>query len=451
MEVPMRVLRSVVVGMFVAASAHAEPDRYLMVRGGTVLAVPGKAPIRDATVVVKNGKVDAVVPTAQEPRREWLPKDAVVEEVDATGMWVLPGLIDCHVHLSMEIDEKVRERAVSESDELTTVRAIGHAKTTLHAGFTTVRDLGAASEVIFAVRDGVNMGLIEGPRIVASGRSVSVTGGHGDRTNGYRADVWPMPTEAQGIADGPDACMKAVRSLVKQGADVIKLTATGGVLSASAAGLRQHFTQEELSAIVTAAHMMGRRVAAHAHGTDGIKAALIAGVDSIEHGTYLDEETIGMLRTTNGGPDGKGVKRYLVPTMLAAETVGANAEKPGYYLPMVAAKARLVGPKLKEAVKKAHAAGVLIAFGTDSGVSVHGLNAREFVLLVEAGMTPTEAIVSATVRAAELLGLENEIGTLEAGKAGDLIVVAGDPTKDVGVLMEVNVVVKAGKVVKGRD
>jgi imidazolonepropionase-like amidohydrolase len=441
----MRVLRSAVVGMLVAASAHAEPDRYVMVRGGTVLAVPGKAPIRDATVVVKNGKVDAVLPRDQEPKAEWLPKDATVEAIDAAGMWVLPGLIDCHVHLSMEIDEKVRERAVSESDELVTIRATKHALTTLRAGFTTVRDLGAASEVIFAVRDGVDMGLIPGPRIVASGRSVSVTGGHGDRTNGYRSDVWPIPTEAQGIADGPDACMKAVRSLVKQGADVIKLTATGGVLSASAAGLKQHFTQEELNAIVTASHMMGRRVAAHAHGTDGIKAALLAGVDSIEHGTYLDEETIGMLTKAPKG----GAKQFLVPTMLAAETVGANAEKPGYYLPMIAAKARLVGPRLKESVKKAHASGVLIAFGTDSGVSPHGMNAREFTLLVEAGMTPTQAIVAATITAADLLGLSAEIGTIEAGKAGDLIVVAGDPTKDVGVLMDVRVVVKGGEVVKG--
>ncbi len=425
--------------------AFAEPDRYVMVRGGTVLAVPGKDPIANATVVLKNGKVDAVVPKDQEPKASSLPKDAVVEVVDAAGMYVLPGLIDCHVHLTSYYDEGMRARLVTESNELVTLRAATYARTTLNAGFTTVRDLGAKSPgTIFALRDAITMGLATGPRIVAAGHAISITGGHGDATSGFRSDVWDAQARGEGIADGPDACMKAVRTQIKAGADVIKLTATGGVLSASAAGLRQHFTQEELNAIVTASHMMARKVAAHAHGTDGIKAALLAGVDSIEHGTFLDDDTIAMLKKGAKG----GAKQYLVPTMLAAETVSANAEKPGYYLAMVAAKARVVGPRLKEAVKKAHEAGVNIAFGTDSGVSEHGQNAREFALLVGAGMTPTESLVAATVTAAELLGLSAEIGTLEQGKAGDLIIVAADPTKDVGTLMDVKVVVKGGVVVK---
>lgn len=418
-----------------------------MVRGGTVFAVPGKDPISNATVILKNGRIDAVVPAAQEPKPEWLPKDAKVEVIDASGKFVLPGLIDCHVHLTSRYDEGQRMRLVSESNSLVTLRAAENARVTLEAGFTTVRDLGAkAPETIFALRDAINMGLAKGPRIVAAGHAISITGGHGDATSGFRSDVWDMEARSEGIADGPDACIKAVRTQIKQGADVIKLTATGGVLSASAAGLRQHFTQDELNAIVTAAHMMSRKVAAHAHGSDGIKAALVAGVDSIEHGTFLDDAAIDMLK--NGAHLKTNTKQYLVPTMLAAQTVAENAEKPGYYMAVVAAKARIVGPRLKESVKKAHAAGVLIAFGTDCGVSEHGINAREFALMVDAGMTPTETLVAATVTAADLLGLSEEIGTLEAGKAGDLIIVASDPTKDVATLTDVKVVVKGGEVVK---
>lgn len=431
-----------------AAAAAADPDRYLLVRAGTVIAHPGKPGLPNATVVLKNGLVDAVVPRDQEPKRDWLPKDATVEVQDCGDMTVVPGLIDCHVHLTMFFDAGLRLRNVTESDEFVTLRAAQYARKTLDAGFTTVRDLGAQKpEAIFAVRDAINQGLIAGPRIVAAGHPIAVTGGHGDFTNGYRDDVWGMQTEHEGIADGPDSCMRAVREQIKRGADCIKLTATGGVLSASAAGLRQHFTDEELKAIVTASHMMARKVAAHAHGVDGIKAALAAGVDSIEHGTYLDDEAIKLIKARADGRS-PGGKAYLVPTMLAAETVTTNADKPGYYLPMVAAKAKLVGPRLKEAVKQAHAAGVPIAFGTDSGVSEHGLNAREFALLVEAGMTPTDALIAATSTAAELLGLSDQVGALDPGKAGDLIAVAGDPTKDPAVFMSVKVVVKAGVVVK---
>jgi imidazolonepropionase-like amidohydrolase len=445
----MRHTRRLVAGLLtfatMGAAQAAEPDRYVIVRGGTVIAVPGKPAAANTTVVLKNGKVDAVVPAAQEPKPEWLPKDAKVEVIDATGKFVLPGLIDCHVHLTSRYDEGQRMRLVSESNSLVTLRAAENARVTLEAGFTTVRDLGAkAPETIFALRDAINMGIAKGPRIVAAGHAISITGGHGDATSGFRSDVWDMEARGEGIADGPDACVKAVRTQIKQGADVIKLTATGGVLSASAAGLRQHFTQEELNAIVTAAHMMSRKVAAHAHGTDGIKAALKAGVDSIEHGTFLDDQTIDMLKTSAA----EGNKQYLVPTMLAAQTVAENAEKPGYYMAVVAAKARIVGPRLKESMKKAHAAGVLIAFGTDCGVSEHGINAREFALMVDAGMTPTETLVAATVTAADLLGLSSEIGTLEPGKAGDLIIVAADPTKDVATLTDVKVVVKGGEVVK---
>lgn len=421
------------------------PDRYLLVRCGTLIAVPGKPPERDRTIVVKNGVIERVVARAEEPPPATAP--ATTEILDCSTRWVMPGLIDCHVHLTMTFDDRLRLRTVTETDELTTLRTADNARKTLEAGFTTVRDLGAfRPQVIFAVRDAINEGLILGPRILAAGHAIAITGGHGDHTNGYREEVWGEPTATDGVGDGTDACMKAVRTQIKLGADVVKLTATGGVLSASAAGLRQHFTDEELKAIVTAAHMMGRKVAAHAHGADGIAAALKAGVDSIEHGTYLDKEGIQLI--LRGCQDNNGPRQYLVPTMLAAFTVAENAEKPGYYLPMVAAKARVVGPRLREAVKAAHEARVLIAFGTDSGVSEHGINAREFQLLVEAGMTPTETLVAATLSAADLLGIEKEAGTIEPGKVADLIATDADPTRDVKTLMSIPVVVKSGRVAK---
>jgi len=434
--------------LLLSAASHfalPAPDRYLLVRCGTLIAVPGQPPVRDRTIVVKNGVIDRVVARADEPAAAG--PQATTEILDCSTQWVMPGLIDCHVHLTKTFDESVRLRTVTETDELTTLRAADNARKTLDAGFTTVRDLGSMRpQVIFAVRDAINEGLIVGPRILAAGHAIAITGGHGDHTNGYREDVWREPSATDGVGDGADACMKAVRTQIKLGADVIKLTATGGVLSASAAGLRQHFTDDELRAIVSAAHMMGRKVAAHAHGADGIAAALKAGVDSIEHGTYLDADGIRLI--LNGRMNKDGPRHYLVPTMLAAFTVGENAEKPGYYLPMVAAKARVVGPKLKEAVRAAHQANVAIAFGTDSGVSEHGINAREFELLVEAGLTPTETLVAATISAADLLGISKVVGTIEPGKAADLIATADDPTKDVKTLMNVTAVVRAGRVTK---
>jgi imidazolonepropionase-like amidohydrolase len=427
----------------VGALAWGEPDRYVLVRCGTLLAVPGGEPVRDSTLVVKNGKVESVRPglTGPELSAE-RSAGASVEEIDLRGAFVMPGLIDCHVHLTNQWNETVRYRATTESDSRVAVRSTMYARATLEAGFTTVRDLGAAHpQTIFALRDAIEAGEVVGPRILAAGHSITMTGGHGDNSLGYREDLVPALSPEDGVADGSDACVKAVRGQVKLGADVIKTTATGGVLSASSAGTRQHFFENELDAIVRTSHMLSRKTAAHAHGTDGINAALRAGVDSIEHGTYLDDESIRLFKE-------KGA--YYVPTMLAGITVAENAKKPGYYLPMVAAKASEVGPRIVEAVRKAHGAGVKIAFGTDSGVSAHGENWREFGLLVSAGMTPMQTLESATVHAADLLGLSKEIGTLEAGKHADVVAVAGDPLRDVGVMREVVFVMQRGEVKKLR-
>lgn len=421
-------------------AAGSQPDRYLVVRCGKLLAVPGSDPQLNVTLVIKNKVVERVVGDLQGPD---LSKEkaagAVVEELDLRDQFVLPGLIDCHVHLSFEFDQNARAKFVTESDAAMAIRATLYARRTLEAGFTTVRDVGSPRGVAFALRDSIAAGDIPGPRILASGEAISVTGGHGDETNGFRPDLFGVPGPEKGIADGADECRKAVRNQIKLGADVIKLTATGGVLSASSAGLSQHFFDDELEAIVKTGHSMGRKVAAHAHGTDGVNAALRAGVDSIEHGTYLNEESVTLFKQ-------KGA--YLVPTLLAGHTVSANADIPGYYLPMVAQKAKSIGTKMIDAFHLAQQGGVKIAFGTDSGVSPHGQNAREFALMVKAGMTPAEAIRAATVTAAELCGISPLVGTLEPGKAADFVAVAGDPLSDVTELERVRWVIRNGVVYK---
>ncbi len=421
-----------------AQPAPRQPDRFVRVRCGALLAVPGKDVQRNVTVLVRNGLIDRVAPGLDGPDLSNEARSgAAVTDVDLRDRFVVPGLIDCHVHLAMEYTAEARLRSVSESPTDAAMRSVAFARRTLMAGFTTVRDLGAGDGVVISLRDGINRGDVAGPRIVAAGKSITVTGGHGDPSNGYREDLWGAVGAERGVADGPEACRKAVRHQVKLGADCIKLTATGGVLSASSAGLAQHFFEDELRAIVETARTMGRKTAAHAHGTDGINAAIRAGVDSIEHGTYLDDESIRLMKER---------ATYYVPTMLAGATVTRNADVPGYYLPMVAAKARLVGPRIMESVRRAHAAGVRIAFGTDCGVSPHGQNAREFALMAEAGMSPMDSIVAATINAADLLGLGDTVGTIEPGKSADLVAVRADPLADVTEFERVVFVMRAGEV-----
>jgi imidazolonepropionase-like amidohydrolase len=422
-----------------AAPSHP-PEPVLAIRCGHILTQPGTPWRAATTVVVVGDRIVAVEPEspAIDPAAYERP-GAQVREIDLRGWWVLPGLIDCHVHLTHQFDPTTRLRAVEETDPDNAIRGVLFARRTLEAGFTTVRDLGGNGDAIFALKKGVERGDIIGPRMVIAGKAISIMGGHADPTLGYRQDVFGTPGIEQGIADGPAECAKAVRFQIKRGADVIKLTATGGVLSASTAGLAQHFSDGELAAIVATAHALGRKAAAHAHGTDGINAALRAGVDSIEHGTYLNDESIRLFKE-------KGA--YYVPTLLAGKTVAENAKIPGFYIAIVARKAEQVGPRVIEAFRAAHAAGVKIAFGTDSGVSPHGQNAREFALMVEGGMKPGEAIDAATVKAADLLGLQDQVGTLQRGKLADLIAVKGDPEADITELERVGFVMKGGVVYK---
>jgi imidazolonepropionase-like amidohydrolase len=421
------------------AEPAPKPGAWAVVYCGTLLAVPGQPP-QNVSVVVHDGKVAQVVPGRVDPGKiEGLEAGATAQVVDLSDRFVMPGLVDCHVHLTMEFTRDLRLRQVEESDSVNAINGAVWAKRTLEAGFTTVRDLGAVGEAIFALRRAITEDKVPGPRILAAGYAISPTGGHADRTLGYREGLFAIPTAMQGAADGPDACRQAVRSQVKRGADVIKFTATGGVLSNTAAGTEQQFFDDEMAAVVQTAHLLGRKVAAHAHGKRGIEAALRAGVDSIEHGTFLDDQTIALFKE-------KGA--YLVPTILAGITVAENAEIAGYYTPPVAAKARTVGKVIQGALGRAFKGGVKIAFGTDSGVSPHGHNAREFELLVGAGVPPIDAIKAATVNAADLLGLSDQIGTVEPGKSADLVATAGNPLDDIKELRRVRCVMRAGVVHK---
>ncbi|HYD26246.1 MAG TPA: amidohydrolase family protein [Brevundimonas sp.] len=410
-----------------AAAPVSPAEGTTFVQVGRLLADPASGIVqRDKTLVIRGNQVVEM-------------RDGFVGEgriVDLRDSFVLPGLIDSHVHLTHQQNPNARLETVTLSSADEAMVGARHARRTLLAGFTTVADLGADNEAIFALREAVRRGDVPGPRIIAAGGAVSIHGGHGD-INGYRDDVMHLFT-TESICSGAEDCMRAVRLQVRSGADIIKITATGGVLSNTAAGLGQQFSDEELAAIVAAAHRMGRQVTAHAHGADGINSFLRAGGDSIEHGTYLDAESIRLMRR-------EGV--YLVPTLMAGDFVMRIASGPdNFFTPAQTAKAMQAGPLMLEMARRAHEGGVRIAFGTDSGVSAHGDNAGEFALLVRAGLTPLEAIQAATVGAAAHLKIDGEAGRIAPGLPADLIAVSGDPLTDVTELERVRFVMKGGVV-----
>ena len=357
--------------------------------------------------------------------------------IDLNNYTVLPGLMDMHTHLSGESNpKKYMERFTLDLDDYA-YQSIRFAERTLMAGFTTVRDLGGP--VNTSLRDAINKGHLVGPRIFSAGKSLATTGGHADPTNGMKFKLMGDPGPAEGVVNGIPDARKAVRQRYKNGADLIKITATGGVLSVAKSGENPQFKEDEIRAIVETAADYDMHVAAHAHGAEGMKRAVRAGVRSIEHGTLMDEETMDLMKERG---------TYYVPTISAGEFVAEKAKVDGYYPEIIRPKAAKIGPQIKNTFQKAHQAGVKIAFGTDSGVSYHGENAKEFLYMVEGGMAPMAAIQSATKVAAELLGIEDALGTIEVGKTADIIAVKGDPIKDISSLRDVVFVMKNGVVYK---
>lgn len=409
------------------AAQDAEP--VTVVHAGWLLAVPGEEPLTEVSVIVRGGVVEAIEDGFVTP--------GGAEVVDLSDHYVMPGFIDSHVHLSSELGPGRELDAVTLNSTDVVLDAARNARTTLMAGFTTVQDVGGSLDGMTALRDGIRDGDVVGPRLRVAGPGVTPTGGHGD-ANGFSLDVLDLLGN-RFACNGPADCRRAVRELVRGGVDVIKITATGGVLSNTAAGVEQQFFDDELVAIVEAARMMGRKVTAHAHGATGVDSFLEAGGASIEHGTYLDENSIRLFRETDA---------FLVPTVLAGVTVAEMAEGQDWMPAPIREKALTVGPQMLDMVRRAHEGGVRIAFGTDSGVSAHGDNAREFELLVEAGLTPMEAIRTATVHAAEHVEMGDRIGTIEAGKLADIVASDGDPLADISTLTEISFVMKGGVVYK---
>jgi imidazolonepropionase-like amidohydrolase len=422
-------LNMVFVLSLVSSSTLAET---ILIHAGTLLAVPGESPLKQQTIVVEDRRIVEV-------RDGFSNADAFdgdVRVIDLSEAFVLPGLMDMHVHLQGELGPDTIKDTLKMSSQLMQMRSAHFGMMTLLAGFTTVREAGSRSQEMYALRDGINNGWIDGPRIIAGG-GVGITGGHAD-ISGVRPELMEFYTD-ESICDGPYDCRRATRNAIKYGADLIKITSTGGVLTDRATGTGQQMEQDELDEVVRAAARMGRKVAAHAHEEDGIIAALEAGVASIEHGTYTGPRAIKLFKKTGA---------YLVPTLLAGDTVKQMALNTDVLSESQKVKALQVGSDMMGNFAKAYKAGVKVAYGTDSGVSRHGTNAREAVLMVEAGMSEMAVIKSATVSSADLIDMSDSIGTIEAGKYADIIAVDDSPLQNIEELLDVDFVMKGGKVYK---
>lgn len=408
-------------------------EQVTVIHAGQLLDKPGQAPRGQSTIIIRNGKVAEVLNGHQSG-----PAGATL--IDLKDKFVLPGLIDSHVHLDSDAGGNAGLiEAVTDSPARAAYRAAGNAKKTLLAGFTTVRNLGDGSGATLALRDAVAAGELPGPRIIDAGKSISTTSGHMDGTLSVSEDLHGSIGQ-ENLCDGVESCRQAVRKQIRRGVDVIKIATTGGVNSRIGAGLGRQLFDDEVKALVDTAHLYGKKMAVHAHGNDGVIAALAAGADSIEHGTMLDDDSIKLFKSSGA---------FYVPTLSTVngyiERLAAN---PNAYPPDVLAKVQWRIGVTGKSLAKAYPAGVKIAFGTDAGVSKHGKNADEFELMVKHGMPASAAIQAATMNAATLLGVEKEVGSLEPGKAADLIAVAGDPTADVTVLKSVKFVMKDGRVFK---
>jgi imidazolonepropionase-like amidohydrolase len=413
--------------LFFSATAFAQKT---YIQCGRLIDGMGNTAQAQVTIVVEGKRIVDI-------QKGYTSGSATDKVIDLKDKTVMPGLIDCHVHLESEGNRNSLIEPFTFTDADIAYHAQVYAKRTLMAGFTTVRDLGG-SGVNISLRKAVKQGLVDGPRIITAGRAISASGGHMDPSVGFRDDAFNHKMGPDdGVADGRDELIKAVRLQIKRGSDVIKIASTGGVLDLSENGSGAEFSIDEIKAVVETAKDYGLRVACHAHGAEGIRRAILGGVTSIEHGTFMNDEDMELA---------KKYGTYLVPTIIAGKSVADSAKIPGYFPPVIARKAIEVGTVIQNTFAKAYKSGVKIAFGTDAGVYAHGKNYIEFQYMVEAGMPPMEAIKAATTSAADLLGMSNEIGSISKGKSADIIAVDGDPLTDIKTMKNVAFVMKEGKI-----
>ena len=384
------------------------------------------------SIVIKDGKIERIADG-------WIAGTDDQTVIDLKAYTVMPGLMDMHTHLSGQMSKESYTEKFFMTEAEIALRSGMYAERTLLAGFTTVRDLGDNGVNTVALRKAINEDWIVEPRIYTATKSLATTGGHADPTNGLRGDFRRSGGPSEGVINSAEEARRAVRERYKDGADLIKLTATGGVLSLASSGDNPQFTMDELEAVVAAAKDYNFTVAVHAHGVEGMKRAVLAGVNSIEHGTYMTEEVMQLMKERG---------TYMVPTLMAGAFVAEKAKDPDYFPAVVRPKAAAIGPVIQSTFSRAYASGVNIAFGTDSGVSPHGDNAIEFTLMVAGGMPPMEAIQSATLQSAKLLRIEDKLGTLEPGKIADIVAVPGNPLENISVMGDVAFVMKDGRIFK---
>lgn len=424
-------MKKYILSIIVLLSVVATHAQQTILHCGKLIDVKNNKVLESMSVIIEGNKItDIKIGYVTNPS---------AKIIDLKGNTVMPGLMDMHVHLEGETKRGAAADRFTLNPPDIAFESVKYANVTLMAGFTTVRDLGG-SGVNVSLRNAINKRIIVGPRIYTAGKSIATTGGHADPTNGYRKNLMGDPGPNEGVINGPDEARKAVRQRYKDGSDLIKITATAGVLSQAKNASGAQFTDEELKAIIATAKDYGFKVAAHAHGAEGMKRAIRAGVSSIEHGTFMDDEAIELF---------KKHRTWYVPTIIAGKSTADSAKLPGYYSEIVTPKALEVGPKVQATFAKAYKAGVKIAFGTDAGVFMHGKNWKEFVYMVEGGMPALEAIRSATLSTSELLGVSATLGSIEKGKLADIIAVNGDPVRDINVMEKVVFVMKDGIVYKG--
>ena len=419
------------VALLFALSISALINADTLLHVGNLLDTNNGEISKAVTIRIKGNKILEVTKGYATPKKN----DQIV---NLKQSYVMPGFMDMHVHLAQEYVPKAERRSKIEP-EYRALFAANAASKTLMAGFTSVRNLGDGGMETISLRDAIKEGLVIGPRIFTSGKTIATTGGHGDPTNGMPKDNYSPPSPEEGVIDSPEDAKKAVRQRYKDGADGIKITATGGVLSVAKSGENPQFTNEELNSIVATANDYGLWTAAHAHGKEGMKRAVIAGINSIEHGTYMDQEVMDLMKS-------KGT--YYVPTIMAGDWVAEKAKIPNFFPALVKPKAKKIGPQIQSTFAKAYKAGVKIAFGTDSGVSAHGDNWQEFILMTNAGMTNQDALKSATIETAKLLRIEDKLGQIKPGMLADIIAVQQNPVEDISTVENVIFVMKDGVIFK---